>query len=305
MQVKCPRCRLHFYTPLTPGVNTLQCFCPRCGQPFFYDLAGMPDVHDGQSLEDLTAFGPGVVGNSVDADGVRVETEENSVENKPVYSERDARNCAGEATAPVADDASATLNVNDGHAGYVYGKSNYGGVNYGMGNNWAGVQRSGGAPKGGHCAGILLKIVALLAVGMMVLYFLLYRNEPPLDTIDDDEVTRVLHQHQSNKNYVEPTDDDVAPADTLSWPEEDDEVAPDWIEGTWHAYTDYGGIDVTISGRTISETTDGETSRGTFRYHDNALYCDFGDDDKPFVYRLYPDRKCIDAGNGIVMKRME
>ena len=39
-------------------------------------------------------------------------------------------------------------------------------------------------------------------------------------------------------------------------------------------------------------------------YHDDALYCDFGDDNV-FVYRLYPHKHCIDAGNGILMEKVE
>lgn len=46
MEVKCPRCRFRFDMPLTPGVNQLQCFCPRCGMPFSYDLTDAPDAEE-------------------------------------------------------------------------------------------------------------------------------------------------------------------------------------------------------------------------------------------------------------------
>ena len=119
----------------------------------------------------------------------------------------------------------------------------------------------------------------------------------------DMNVADAPNRQGAPRDYVAHADD--TPTDAL--PEgvaEMDEQVPEWVEGTWHAATDYGGITVTVEGKTISETTDGETCRGTFIYHDDALYCDFGDDNV-FVYRLYPQKHCIDAGNGILMEKVE
>ena len=102
----------------------------------------------------------------------------------------------------------------------------------------------------------------------------------------DMNVADAPNRQGAPRDYEAHADD--TPTDSL--PEgvaEMDEQVPEWVEGTWHAATDYGGITVTVEGKTISETTDGETCRGTFIYHDDALYCDFGDDNV-FVYRLYP-----------------
>lgn len=81
-----------------------------------------------------------------------------------------------------------------------------------------------------------------------------------------------------------------------------DEETPQWVEGLWHADTEYGGIDVVISGNTVTETAGGETSRGTFRYRNNTLYCDFGDGET-FEYRIDSDRQRIDAGCGLYMSK--
>lgn len=119
----------------------------------------------------------------------------------------------------------------------------------------------------------------------------------------DMNVADAPNRQGAPRDYDAHADD--TPTDSL--PEgvaEMDEQVPEWVEGTWHAATDYGGITVTVEGKTISETTDGETCRGTFIYHDDALYCDFGDDNV-FVYRLYPHKHCIDAGNGILMEKVE
>lgn len=47
MEVKCPRCRYRFDMHKSPGVTMLQCFCPRCGQPFSYDIDTPPASGDG------------------------------------------------------------------------------------------------------------------------------------------------------------------------------------------------------------------------------------------------------------------
>lgn len=38
MLVKCPKCRLQFDVPVTPGAKELACVCERCGTPFAYEV---------------------------------------------------------------------------------------------------------------------------------------------------------------------------------------------------------------------------------------------------------------------------
>lgn len=38
MLVKCPKCRLQFEMPVTPGAKELSCVCERCGTPFAYEV---------------------------------------------------------------------------------------------------------------------------------------------------------------------------------------------------------------------------------------------------------------------------
>ncbi len=82
------------------------------------------------------------------------------------------------------------------------------------------------------------------------------------------------------------------------------EKAPSWIQGNWHVDTEYGGISLKIYGDNIAETSGGETSYGHYKYQNHRLYCDFGDNDV-FVYRLVEESKQIDAGSGMLMKKIE
>lgn len=38
MLVKCPKCRLQFEMPVSPGTKELSCVCERCGTPFAYEV---------------------------------------------------------------------------------------------------------------------------------------------------------------------------------------------------------------------------------------------------------------------------
>ncbi|MBM6994004.1 MAG: hypothetical protein I3J02_12220 [Prevotella sp.] len=82
------------------------------------------------------------------------------------------------------------------------------------------------------------------------------------------------------------------------------ESAPSWIQGNWHVDTDYGGISLKIYGNNIAETSGGETSYGHYRYQNHWLYCDFGDNNV-FVYRLVEETKQIDAGSGMLMRKID
>ena len=59
-----------------------------------------------------------------------------------------------------------------------------------------------------------------------------------------------------------------------------------------------------IHGDQIAETCGGKTTYGTYKYQDHRLYCDFGDNNE-FVYTLAEESRQIDAGNGMLMKKVD
>ena len=47
MEIKCPKCRFRFDTPVSPGISEVACVCPRCGTPFTFTVsAEMNDEKD-------------------------------------------------------------------------------------------------------------------------------------------------------------------------------------------------------------------------------------------------------------------
>lgn len=145
-------------------------------------------------------------------------------------------------------------------------------------------------------------VVVALSCFVVAFFAVRYCNSERHYTVHDVNVSDGTHP-QGEQAPANDVQDDVQDADTTdaeSAPSE--EEMPEWVEGTWHADTDYGGIDVTISGNTIAETEGDETSKGTFHYSHNTLYCDFGDG-QTFEYRLDPDKCRIDAGHSIYMDK--
>jgi len=81
--------------------------------------------------------------------------------------------------------------------------------------------------------------------------------------------------------------------------------APDWIQGVWTVNTNYyGTITLRIEGNHIEETTKGGISKGSFYYSKGQLNCDFGDK-RTLVYRLDETQHRIDAGEGLLMRKVK
>ncbi len=267
-----------------PGMTVLQCFCPRCGQPFSYDLNQFPQLQEGQSLLGMPTMQEGMFPYPTpeeDDEQPDSPADENGRGNAPDRSEAPAATPQGtEGSRPVRG-----RNETYGRAGMA--------------------QPEGAVPHGTSgrgCVGVAL--LAMLGCIAFVFIWSNYFVSSNLDTVPLAGVSGGAVHGGAPRHYPD-AEDEGEPADTafadMASP---DAEAPDWIEGTWHADTDYGGIDVTISGNTISETTDGETCKGTFRYRNDALYCDYGDD-TILEYKLDPERHRIDAGRGVYMEKVK
>lgn len=152
--------------------------------------------------------------------------------------------------------------------------------------------------------GCLHRLV-VVALSCFVVSFIAVRycNSEKHYAAHDVQVSDDTHPRGGQAPINDVQDDGEDADTTAAEPSSSEEEMPEWVEGTWHADTDYGGIDVTISGNTIAETDGTETSKGTFHYSNNTLYCDFGDG-QTFEYRVDPDKHCIDAGRGIYMAKI-
>lgn len=60
MEIKCPKCRFRFDTPVSSGINEVACVCPRCGTPFTYAVsAETNDENDNRRTLTETDSRPG------------------------------------------------------------------------------------------------------------------------------------------------------------------------------------------------------------------------------------------------------
>ena len=93
----------------------------------------------------------------------------------------------------------------------------------------------------------------------------------------------------------------VNPGSTLS---EDGEKAPRWLQGNWAVTTPHGSITMTIKNKIVVETSNGQTSHGSFVYKRGRIICDFGDGEE-HIRRVDEGKRLIDAGDGAWMHKTE
>ncbi len=277
MEVKCPRCRYRFDMPLVPGVTAIQCFCPRCGHPFSYDLDTDQDKDPkNEALTTDAGMAPPPIPSSRYAEG--------TVHEKNAMGER-----------RIANRRMGPKKTTTGRwQGVFVGASRVGEPPRGT------VPYSPVEKKHGCLHRLLVGVLSCVVVVIIAVRYCY--SEKHYENHDVSVSNGAPHQSvQASDNDLQ-DDDQVADTATAKNSSSEEET-PQWVEGSWHAETEYGGIDVTISGNTIAETAGDETSEGTFHYRRNTLYCDFGDGET-FEYRLDLNEHCIDAGHGIYMSKI-
>lgn len=262
---------MRFEVPGVPGINEVQCNCPRCGTPFM----AIPDVNKvkektiPQADEETST-----PGGSEKAE--QAVTKHNSPTGQatpppvpphnssaiqmpppvpPVFSEEMVQ--PETAARPLIDDRTKQKQ-----------------------RRWMRLLK----------AGFVAAVIAL------VVYY----------CSSDSDVSYTSDNVTLSNTADDSYDDDASPAPAYADSTED-ETAPDWIQGTWHIDTDYGGITLKVHGSRVAETSAGETVYGSYRYQHHRLYCDFGagDGNNDHVYNLNMSTKQIDAGQGLLMKKIE
>lgn len=284
MEVKCPRCRFRFEMPATPGETVLQCFCPRCGHPFSYDLSATQTSPE-------APIAPRDSCNSVE------------VTPPPISPHREEGGTTDDDLGKHLDEARANLSLQKESDGTIFNNCREG--REGIFASGSTPQRAVMPPAPEKKHGCFRRFLLLMA-GLAAAVFLMVRycDSEKHYSAHDVNVTDGSHPHDASGLTVATQGNDEY-ADSLAEDEtSSDEKLPSWVEGSWHADTEFGSIDVTIDGNTISETDEGETCKGTFRYRRNILYCDFGDG-QTYEYRLDPDSRRIDAGQGIYMSKAD
>ena len=302
MWVKCPKCRFRFDQPGGDNGEEIQCVCPRCGTPFTFTA----NASDGLSKE-----------AEKQKNGAHLHDEASPLhQSQPAYGyqsdrgetitnddagKHQASSFASNAPTSPSDVTSydATTSSNETSSGLS--SSGLSSSDYRQSPSYQGIQtpynRSDASTAKVNIRqgqGKWRFILGLLTV--IVLAFLLTHE----CSGNDDSPKDLGIEEVSDANV--PTEEDLAtPAYDARAPEE---KAPAWIQGTWKVNTKYGGIMVSIHGDRITETSAGETSHGSFHYQHHRLYCDFGNGET-FVYRLDMKAHQIDAGQGLLMKKLD
>lgn len=274
MNVKCPKCRFRFDVNASPGMSELQCNCPRCGMPFTYvvdDDADMPD-NVGRKEEVLSENTSASVYFQDEA------PQTNRREEEPVHAKHSS-NVMPPPVPPPYTSSSEPRFFQDPRK--ILGTP----------------PPPMPEPKPSRTYGCL-KGCAMIFTGLLLVFvFIIYQCEPSKSyTADALEIS----EDAESSSSLGAASGEVPAFDRRLGAEK----PPSWIQGRWHVDTDYGGITLVIHKDRITEISGGQMCHGTFKYQNNHLYCVFGKKNV-FVYRLIEDRRQIDAGAGLPMKKTD
>ena len=258
MEVKCPKCRFRYDTPVGAGITEIACVCPRCGTPFTHTI----------SEENLAA-----------ADAASLPQPDAAAVGSPAATGA-AASTSTEAV-PASAGAAAPLPQLDAQE---EGKPQW--IKHTIPAENQPQKKRRGCLR--NC--LIVFLIAFVALVFAV------RN-----CFGDRSYKQAMLEQGINQSLDEFGDGSVV-RDADEFVEIHPEPIPEWLEGTWRVETEYGVITITIHGNKIAEESGGEISRGTFYYKEGRLFCDFGDGELA-VRRLNMKRKCIDAGDGMLMEK--
>jgi hypothetical protein len=275
MNVKCPKCRLSFEVSASAGITELQCNCPRCGTPFTYRV-------DDEAVFNTVTSPPGD-GSPTDTVGTDMSSSISAANPASDAAGSTAASASQVVPPPVPPQVSAQATIPF--------------------TRTIPLRPGGGAgavppPLPRRSSGCLKYLLLTVGVILALFSFIVYQCGGSSKSYTTEDVT-VIDAADSGAEAAP-----IAVADPAYDANAHHGKAPRWIQGNWHVDTGYGGITVKIWGDNIAETSGGETSYGRFKYQNQRLYCDFGVGNM-FIYRLDEDRKVIDAGNGLIMKKIE
>lgn len=264
MQIKCPKCRFKFDTPVAPGITEILCVCPRCGTPFTYVIS----LDERENIDAKPAEAKEEECAAVSLSEKDKTTSPHSSQNTnssftPFKENLDWQKGSKPKTKPVTKDN-------------VYKKR----------------KRK------------RIKSYREFILLVFFLCFILIAKKSCRSYSSKNNMTGAptekiqLTDSDDSKSSSAASSSDVDPFEEIH-----PGKAPSWIQGTWVFHADYGDIKLTINGDSICELIDNDMVKGTFYYKNHQLVCDFGSPDNIMIYRLDVNRQQIDAGNGMMMKK--
>lgn len=273
MQVKCPKCRFRYDVPVTPGAKELACVCQRCGTPFTYVMSEeeMQDAHQQATTSD--------------GDVVASLQRPSSNTNQSATSSPTGGGREGTLNHPTSNTQHPTNTQRPTSNPY---RTNYGA---GQGGVVMPPRRKNGCMRNCFVVFLVLLTIAVFAVRMCI-------SDRSYTSDDLDEETELVDNELISSNGRDQVEVKEGPDPFAS------EKAPKWLQGNWSVTTPHGVITTTIRGKHIVETSNGQSSHGTFYYKRGELRCDFGDGEES-VRRVDESKKIIDAGEGAWMHKTD
>jgi hypothetical protein len=284
MIVKCPKCRFRFDVSASPGMTEVQCNCPRCGTPFTYSLAVDDDTHAGEGRPTETpttsassqpvGTGAGQVqpGAPSTSDTARPETPSGAGMSQPV-------------PPPVRP------------SGYNQSVPPVTPPPYRARQRYVPPTPAHPVAERKQSPSCLMKMLIGALVVIVPILLFVFTCDSPSDNEPDESGMTI---NKANQTMQASTVVQDQPFNKRQGPQE----APEWIQGNWHIDTDYGGINLNISGDRITESTNGETVSGRFKYQNHIIYGEFGDEGG-FNYKVIEETHQIDCGDGMLMSKVE
>lgn len=288
MNVKCPKCRLWFEVPASPGMIELQCNCPRCGTPFTYAVGEAQSNRQKESETQVEPTAQQTLNQNDTAVGQTSDTDRRQGfdgQRRYEANGRDGEKNTATGAVPPPFPHNRTSNRIPSYPQMTSVPPHF-------------AQKSAPVSERrnrGCCLKWFLFIFLFIALSLaLIINQCGSSNSYTSDSLGMDD-------KYSNGIEIEPAKS-APPVYKEETPRGSN--GPSWIQGNWHVDTEYGGISLKIHGNNIAETSGGETSYGTFEYRNHRLYCDFGDNNT-FVYTLVEETRQIDAGNGILMSKTD
>ncbi|MBR5656240.1 MAG: hypothetical protein IKW98_06100 [Prevotella sp.] len=273
MQVKCPKCRFRYDVPVTPGAKELACVCQRCGTPFTY-------VMSEEEQESVHQQANAPVGDIV-----------GSLQHKSSNAQQSTSSPMGGGQEGAYQRPSA--NTQQPTTSNQRPTSNPYRTNYGSGQGGVVMppRRKNGCMRNCFVIFLVLLTIAVFAVRMCI-------SDRSYTSDDLDEETEIVDNELISSNGRDQVEVKEGPDPFAS------DKAPKWLQGNWSVTTPHGVITTTIRGKHIVETSNGQSSHGTFYYKRGELRCDFGDGEES-VRKVDESKQRIDAGEGAWMHKTD
>lgn len=280
MEVKCPKCRLRFDVPATPGIREVQCNCPRCGTPFTFSCP-------------VDENGNGKANEETQKD--EKSKEESQVSSNVNITQDGTVDKNNGSTAGVKSTSTAKADIQqvflDSREPLTRQE----------------IRRRSQSKHSKHLLTIVIAvivcIVCAVAKGMdMVVGYLTDNDRAMSERLAVDSSERIKADSTTTVQKQKPQKTEEKKKGRSSKKKKESEALPQWLQGKWHVYSSTGYITMHIKGSRITVSDAFHSNRGKVHARGKILVCRY-DDGRTFRYNLDRKNHRIIVQDKMVMKK--